>query len=249
MRSSLRPGWSAALLPLLLASLAVGCVMPQSLPVQHDTPLPATAPSSPTAHMTRAASPFPTIPTPVPSLTPTISPSPTTTPLPDATVTPSPSLTATPQPTAQTPVTDTPVANTPTHLESPTPTASPTPQRVTRIVRIEGLGDEAAACTTLTFYQRDRVVASVALIEAQREGEGWVIRVPKVDADRLQILGSPDGRCPWQFGSFAGIDPDDVPIEGDELVLRFLPRPPAQEPEDPCDGVVGPPGDPIVPPD
>ena len=241
MRSSLRPGWSYALLPLLLASLAVGCAMPQPLHVQHDTPLSATAPPSPTVPLMHAVNPSPTIATPAPSLTPTISPSPTVTPLPEATVTPPPSLTAIPQPTVQTAVTDTPVANTPSRIESPTPTASPTPQRVTRIVRIKGLGDEAAACTTLTFYQRDRVVASVALIEAQREGEGWVIRVPEVDADRLQILGSPDGRCPWQFGSFADIDPDDVPIEGDELVLRFLPRPPAQEPEEPCDGVVGPP--------
>ncbi len=118
-----------------------------------------------------------------------------------------------------------------------------------RIVRIKGLDDEAAACTTLTFYQSDRVMAHVALIEAQREGDAWVIGVPEVGADRLQILGSLDGRCPWRWGSFADIDPNAVPIEGDELVLRFLPRPPAQESEEPCDDDVEPPsGVPIVPP-
>jgi hypothetical protein len=118
---------------------------------------------------------------------------------------------------------------------------------VTRIVRIEGLDDEAAACTTLTLYHNNRVIATVALSEARREGETWV--VPIHEADRLQILGSLDGRCPWRWGSFADIDPNEVPIEGDELVLRFLPRPPAQEPEEPCNGAVEPPGDvPIVPP-
>jgi hypothetical protein len=222
--------------------------MPQPLPVQADTPLPTTAPPLPTIRLMHAVSPSPTIATPAPSLTPTPSPSPTVTALPDAIVTPSPSLTAIRQPTVQTLVASTPGPNTPTPLTSATPTASLTPQRVTRIVRIEGLSDEAAACTTLTLYHDDRVVASVALNEARREGEAWVVHVP--EADRLQVLGSADGRCPWRLGSFADMDPDQVPFEEDELVLRFLPRPPAEKAEEPCDGVIAPPGDaPNDPPD
>ncbi|MBC7234432.1 MAG: hypothetical protein H5T69_01215 [Chloroflexi bacterium] len=227
---------------VVLVALLSGCTFTQ--------PLPTSLVSAKTiVHAdTREASPALLIPSrEIASLSATSRPTRTTASVAAYTVTPArtqfqvPSLTAVPDRlfTSPTATATNAISATPTPL-LPSPTSGRRP-----VVRFEGLDDNAAACTTLIFYTGDAIVEKLSLAASEREGNARLVRIPGSGVDRLQILGSPDGRCPWRQGSFADIDPNRVSLGQEDLTLRFLPRPSAEGAADaapestpPCDCVV-----------
>ena len=155
--------------------------------------------------------------TPVWTRTPTPTQTATATPTPKASDTPTLESTPTQGPTSTSASsTSTPRPEpTRTLVPEPTPTAS---EKIT--ILIEGLERPELVCSILVFYSGNAEVGRVPLKES-----GGRIEYPRGKASWFQILGSPDGNCPWSKGSFAYVDPKHIPIEGDEVRLQFLRKP------------------------
>jgi serine/threonine-protein kinase len=143
-----------------------------------------------------------------------------------ATATSQPSLVPTRQATATNAPTEAPSATpepsaTPLPTDTTPPTARPTaPVQVGTVsIRVEGLDRAGLECSTLVMLKGGNEVRRVAL-STELDGR---LEIAKGSADTLRFEGSADGRCPWGNWVLQNADPNNIPVAGNEVVIRFAP--------------------------